>query len=127
MAIVGKKVAVETTDGKSYQGELIGANEQLNLILDNASRSGENVFKIVLNGDFVREIRLLEKPFDLKLLGGRLEKVFPGLVSVREEIGAIIVMDKIKVTEQGVVEGTGLSADRVRSVYDEFVREIKKK
>ena len=126
MAIVGKKVAVEMTDGKSYQGELLGANEKLNLILDNVSRSGENVFKIVLNGDFVREIRLLEKPFDLKLLGGRLEKVFPGLVNVREEIGAIIVMDKIKVTEQGVVEGAGLSADRVRSVYDEFAREIKK-
>jgi hypothetical protein len=35
-------------------------------------------------------------------------------------------MDKIKVTETGVEEGSGLAADRVRVIYDEFMRENRK-
>ena len=41
-------------------------------------------------------------------------------------MGAIIVMDKIKVTQTGIEEGSGLAADRVKAIYDEFVRETKK-
>jgi hypothetical protein len=35
-------------------------------------------------------------------------------------------MDKIKVTQSGVEEGAGLAADRVRSIYDEFMKETKR-
>jgi hypothetical protein len=35
-------------------------------------------------------------------------------------------MDKIKVTEHGIEEGTGLAADRVKAIYEEFMREFKK-
>lgn len=117
---------VETSDGKKYQGELLGINDKLSLVLNQAGEAGENVFRVVLNGDFVKELKLIEKPFDLRALGERLEKVFPGLVVVRDEIGAVIVMDKIKITEQGVVEGAGLSADRAKAVYEEFSRTPKK-
>jgi hypothetical protein len=41
-------------------------------------------------------------------------------------VGAIIVMDKIKVTQGGIQEGTGLAAERVKSIFDEFIRETKK-
>ena len=75
---------------------------------------------------YLKEIALLEKPFDLRLLAERIERVFPGMVKLREDIGAIIVMDKIKVTESGVVEGTGPSADRVRSIYEDYISELKK-
>jgi len=51
--------------------------------------------------------------------------VNPSLVVVREDLGVIMVMDKIKVTEKGV-EGTGLAADKARTIYDEYVRETKK-
>jgi hypothetical protein len=47
-------------------------------------------------------------------------------VKIREDVGAIIVMDKIKVTQGGVEEGSGLAADRVRSIYDEFMKETRK-
>lgn len=117
---------METSDGRNYQGDLLGVDESLNLILDHVTGAGENVFKVVLNGDYVKELRLVEKPFDLKALADRLSRVFPGLVRLREDIGAILVMEKIKVTEQGVVEGTGLAAERVKSVYEEFMREVKK-
>jgi hypothetical protein len=35
-------------------------------------------------------------------------------------------MDKIKVTQTGIEEGSGLAADRVRAIYDEFMRDTKK-
>lgn len=122
ISIVGKRVDVETSEGKKYQGNLLGVDEKMDIILDNITGAGENVFKIIINGNFVKEIRLLEQPFELKLLAERLSRVFPGLVKVREEIGAIIVMDKIKVTENGVADGGGLAAERVKAVYNEFIK-----
>jgi|ERR1051326_707516 small nuclear ribonucleoprotein (snRNP)-like protein len=121
---LGKKVSVETSDQKVYSGTLSGIDEKLDVVLDNIE--GHAILKLILNGAFVKEIRLMEKPFDFKALAERLARVFPGLVKIREDVGAIIVMDKIKVTQLGVEEGSGLAADRVRAVYDEFMRDSKK-
>ena len=126
MAIIGKKVIVGTSNGKEYQGDLVGIDEKMNIILDKVTGADRNVFKVILNGDYIKEIRLIERPFDLKALADRLGRVFPGLIRLHEDIGTIMVMEKIKVTEQGVVEGTGLAAERVKSVYEEFIREGKK-
>ena len=123
--MIGRRVGVETADGKSYQGDLVGLDEKLNMILGNVTGMGDTTFKLILNGGFVKEIRLIEKPFDLRALSERLGRVFPGLIKVREDISAIIVMDKIKVTEKGVTEGSGLSADKAKAIYDEFVRQAK--
>lgn len=125
VGMIGRRVGIETSDGKTYEGDLVGVDEKLDVILSNVIGGKGNVFKLVLNGAYVKEVRLLEKPFDLRALSERLGRVFPGLVKIREDIGAIIVMDKIKVTEMGVVEGSGLSAERVKSIYDEFLREKK--
>ena len=119
-----KKVSIETSDKKTYGGTLIGINEKLDVILTDLDASG--IIKIIVNGSFVKEIRLMEKPFDLKALAERFSRVFPGLIKVREDVGAIIVMDKIKVTQNGIEEGTGLAADRIKAIYDEFIRETKK-
>ncbi len=124
-SFVGKSVSVVTADGKEYAGTLTGVDEDLSVILDHLSGAGDNVFKMAINGSNVREIRLTAKPYDFKALGERLNRSFPGLVQVREDIGVIIVMDKIKVTDKGV-EGTGLAADKARTIYDEYVRENKK-
>jgi small nuclear ribonucleoprotein (snRNP)-like protein len=119
----GRKVQVETIDGKKYEGVLLGISENLTLVL---SGYEGGMFKLALNGSQIKEIKLVEKPFDLKTLAEAINKVFPGLVRLREDIGAIIVMDKIKVTESGVVEGTGPSADRIRQVYDAYLSTLKK-
>jgi small nuclear ribonucleoprotein (snRNP)-like protein len=121
---LGKKVSVETSDQRSYKGTLTGIDERLDLILNDIEGTG--ILKMMINGAYVKEIKLMEKPFDFKALSERLSKVFPGLVKIREDVGAIIVMDKIKVTETGVEEGSGLAADRVRVIYDEFIRENRK-
>jgi small nuclear ribonucleoprotein (snRNP)-like protein len=124
LQFVGKKVSIETTYEKNYSGILTAIDEKLDTVLDNVERDG--ILRIILNGTFVKEIKLLEKPFDLKGLADRLSRVFPGLVKIRDDVNAIIVMDKIKVTEHGIEEGTGLAADRVKSIYEEFMREFKK-
>ena len=128
--LIGSFVSVVTSNGNKYKGKLIGITENLNLVLDNIESKEENkeekVYKIVLNGDFVSEIGLLSEPFNLKALGERLEKVFPGLVKIHEDIKAIIVMDKIKVTDKGLTEGIGLAAERVRAVYEEFIKDTNK-
>src|SRR5919197_4519814 len=124
LQFLAKKVSVETSDQKIYNGTLTGIDEKLNVVLDNVNVEG--ILKLILNGSFVKEIKLMEKPFDFRALSDRLARVFPGLVKIREDVGAIIVMDKIKVTQAGVEEGVGLAADRVRAIYDEFMRETKK-
>jgi alpha-amylase/alpha-mannosidase (GH57 family) len=51
--------------------------------------------------------------------------VFPRLVKLYEDKGFIWVMEKVKVTEKGVIEGTGPAAERVQKVYEQFLSEIK--
>lgn len=115
---VGRRVSVETSEGRIYRGILTSIDESLNLILENTD---DNIDKLIINGNFVKEIKLA-RPFDVKSFVEKLNVVFPGLVKVVEN--TIIVMDKIIVTEKGV-EGSGLAADRVRTIYQQFVKESK--
>ncbi|HEY7506900.1 MAG TPA: Lsm family RNA-binding protein [Nitrososphaera sp.] len=124
LQFLGKKVSIETSDNKAYNGTLAGIDERLDVVLDHVE--GHGILKLIVNGSYVKEIRLLERPFDFKALAERIARVFPGLVKIREDVGAIIVMDKIKVTQAGIEEGAGLAADRVRQIYDEFMRETRK-
>jgi len=125
--LIDKTVMVMTVDGKSYTGSLAGINpDNLSLCLAEAKDDkGRVIHRVFLNGNVVAQILAIEKPFDLKALAERLEKVFPTLVKLYEDKGFIWVMDKIKVTEKGVIEGTGPAAERVQRVYDQFFSEIK--
>ncbi len=116
-----------TTDGKSYSGTLVGINpDDMSLCLSEAKdEKGEKLHRVVLNGDAVAKIFAVEKPFDLKALADRLEKVFPTMVKLYEDKGFIWVMEKVKVTDKGVTEGTGPAAERVQKVYEQFLSEIK--
>ena len=126
-ALLERMVVVLTNDGKKYTGTLVGINpETLSLFLSDAKNDKGQVFdRVVLNGNIVAEILAIEKPFDLKALADRLEKVFPTMVKLYEDKGFIWVMDKIKVTEKGVVEGSGPAAERVQKVYEQFISEMK--
>ncbi|MGQ9459601.1 MAG: Lsm family RNA-binding protein [Candidatus Bathyarchaeaceae archaeon] len=127
-ALLDKTVMVVTMDGKNYTGTLAGINpETLSLCLSDAKDDkGTVLHRIVLNGSAIAQIFTVEKPFDLKALSERLEKVFPTMVRLYEDKGFIWVMDKIKVTEKGV-EGTGPAAERVQKVYDLFISETRPK
>jgi len=126
-ALADKTVAVVTTNGKTFNGTLIGINpDNLSLTLtDVKDESGRLLNRLVLNGSSVMSIASADKPFDLKSLANRLEKVFPTMVKLYEDQGFIWVMDKVKLTEKGVVEGSGPAADRVSKVYQQFMSEAK--
>ena len=83
--LIGNFVLIVTSNGNKYKGKLVGITENLNLILENIENNEDKLYKIVLNGNFVSEIGLLSEPFNLKALGERLEKVFPGLVKIHED------------------------------------------
>jgi small nuclear ribonucleoprotein (snRNP)-like protein len=126
-ALVDKTVSVFTTTGKTFTGTLIGINQDnMSLCLTEAKdETGQAAHRVFLNGNIVAQILSAEKPYDLKALAGRLEKVFPTMVKLYEDKGFIWVMDKVKLTEKGVVEGSGPAAERVQRVYEQFMTEVK--
>ena len=126
-SLVDKMVSVITVDGKTYTGTLVGIDPRsLTLCLTDAEASdGQHFPKIVLSGSRVAEIFTTEKPFNLKGLAERLERFFPRMVRLYEKEGFIWVMDRIKVTRDGVVEGSGPAAERVQRIYQQFIEESK--
>jgi len=126
-ALVDKTVIVATTTGKTFNGTLIGINtDTLSLCLAEAKdEEGKTLHRVFLNGNVVAQILSVEKPFDIKALADRLEKVFPTMVRLYEDKGFIWVMERVKVTEKGVVEGSGPAAERVQKVYEQFISEMK--
>jgi len=123
--LLQRDVIVRTTDGRTFTGILSGVSAgTLSICLTNArDNSGKMIHKLFLNGRSVVEISCVERPFGLRNLAERLERVFPRMVKVIEEAGVIVVMDKIRVTEKGITEGTGPAAERVQRVYDEFMKD----
>jgi small nuclear ribonucleoprotein (snRNP)-like protein len=128
-ALADRHVIVSTTMGKTFTGTMIGINpDNLSLCLADAKDDeGKLLHRVFLNGNVVAQILSVEKPFDLKALADRLEKVFPTMVKLYEDKGFIWVMDKVKLTEKGVVEGSGPAAERVQKVYEQFMGESKGK
>lgn len=126
-ALADKPVTVQTTTGKKFTGTLLGVNpDNLSLCIAEAKdEAGLVSHRVFLNGSVVAQISSTEKPFDLRALATRLEKVFPTMVKLYEEKGFIWVMDKVKLTEKGVTEGSGPAAERVQRVYDQFMSEAK--
>jgi hypothetical protein len=47
------------------------------------------------------------------------------MIKLYEDQGLIWVMDKVKVTDRGVTDGSGPAAERVQKVYLQFISETK--
>ena len=122
--LLQKGVTVSTSDGKNYTGILSGVDSHsLNVCLSAAKdETGKVYHKLFLSGSSVTQIFSSEKPFDLQALADRLDRVFPRMVKVSEGAGIIVVMDRIRVSEKGILEGRGPAAERVQKVYEEFIR-----
>ena len=123
--LLQRNVSILTSAGKTFTGTLSGIDtDTLSLCLTNAKDDkGSGMHKVFLNGDTIMQISSFEKPFDLPSLGEHLERVFPRMVRVMEDAGVIVVMDRIRVSEKGIIEGSGPAAERVQKVYEEFIRE----
>lgn len=125
--LINRVVQVEDTKGRVIEGKLLGFDTNtLSLCLsDVRGERGESLHRVFIYGSTISRILASERPFNLEGLAERLERVFPNMVRLFPEAGVIVVMDKIRVDESGVVEGSGPAAERVRRVYEEFVREMR--
>jgi small nuclear ribonucleoprotein (snRNP)-like protein len=126
--LLQKPIVVETNGGKRYAGILSGVDtDTLTVcISDCTDESGKTVHKLFITGRSIAQMYSVEKPFALQSLADRLERVFPRMVRVVEGAGVIVVMDKIRLGEKGIIEGSGPAAERVQKVYEEFMREQSK-
>ncbi len=125
--LIQREVYVVTTDGRIFTGTLSGFHvETMSVsLVDARDDKGKNLYRLFLNGAVIAQLYAVEKPFDLKGLAARLERVFPKLVRLYEDQGVVVVMDRIRVTEKGIVEGSGPAAERVQRVVEEFIREAR--
>lgn len=126
--LLQKPIVVETNGGKRYTGILSGVDtDTLTVcISDCTDESGKTVHRLFITGRSIAQMYSVEKPFALQSLADRLERVFPRMVRVVEGAGVIVVMDKIRLGEKGIIEGSGPAAERVQRVYEEFMKEQSK-
>ena len=123
--LIAKPVRVEDTDGKVFDGILLGyeSNTMSVCLGDVAGEQGTKIHRVFVYGPTIAKVSATERPFNLEGLAERLERVFPNMVRIYSDAGIIVVMDKIRVNETGVVEGTGPAADRVRDIHQRFISE----
>lgn len=123
--LIEKPVRIESNDGNSYDGVLMGYDVgSLSVVLgDVAGDQGTKIHRIFIYGSTIKKISASERPFNLEGLVERIERVFPNMTRVFYDAGVIVVMDKIRVNESGVIEGSGPAADRVRDIHQRFVNE----
>ncbi len=125
--LLRRNVTVITSDGRAFNGNLEGYNpDTMSICLTNVKdEKGKEVPTMFFGGNTVSQVFVSERPFNLKGLSERLEKVFPKMVRFYEDAGVIVVMDRIRVGPNGILEGSGPMAERVQRVFDEFMRESK--
>jgi len=123
--LIEKSVRVEGTEGKVYDGVLLGydGNTMSVVLGDVTGDQGTKIHRIFVCGPTIARISAAERPFNLEGLSQRLERVFPNMVRIFHDAGVIVVMDKIRVNEKGVIEGSGPAADRVRDIHQRFLNE----
>lgn len=124
-SLVGKKVRVRLSSGAHFEGVVAALNPaDYSLWLAEARKlDGEFYEKVFISGKSVEYLLILEAGPDLSKLAERLSRVFPNMVRYVKEADVILVMDRIRVTRDGVVEGTGPAAERVKKVYEEWLSE----
>jgi len=123
--LVGKPVVVEDAAGKNYEGTLLGYDSQsMSVALGNVKGTQGTLYhRLSLTGNNIARIMATDTPFNLDGLKERLDRVFPNMVQTFPEAGVLVVMNKIRVNETGVIEGTGPAASRVQDIYNRFIQE----
>jgi len=123
--LVGKKVRVMLSSGACFEGMVIALNpSDYSLWLGEArEKNGEFYDRVFISGKSMEYLMVLEAGPDLSKLAERLNRVFPNMVRYIKEADVILVMDRIRVTKDGIVEGTGPAAERVKKVYEEWLSE----
>jgi len=127
--MLDKLIRVSTSSGQSFEGKLTAYSptDYGLWLLEAQDKEGILHPKIFISGAIVSTIELLEKGLDLEKLADRINRLFPNMVKYVKQANTVVVMDRIRVTADGVVEGTGPAAEKVQKIYEEFVSDEAKK
>jgi len=126
-SLLNREVIIEFKDGSRLRGILRAVDPStLNIVIGETIIGKDKYKAIVYSGDYIKAIYVKERYIDLSELRRRLERVFPRMVEYRVSDKSLIVMNKIKVTEEGVYGEPGPVYNRVKRVYDEYIEEIRK-
>lgn len=129
--LVDKKVFVRLVDGKIYRGVLLGIDQpSLNIVLGEADSEGKRFFRVVISGTRISEIVVEEVPlFDpeefFNIVVQRLN-INPANVKIYRESGLVVILDRYKVSENGV-EGSGALANKIFDIWQEYIESKKMK
>ncbi|KXH76457.1 MAG: hypothetical protein AM326_07060 [Candidatus Thorarchaeota archaeon SMTZ-45] len=124
-AVVGATVEVVINTGKTYAGTLKGIDQNsLSIVLSDVVADGEtNIPKIFIYGSSIVTFSVAEREISLEGLAKELEKTFPpGGVQFYPDTGIILVMNKIRISKDGI-EGSGPLYERVAVIADDWLKE----
>jgi small nuclear ribonucleoprotein (snRNP)-like protein len=124
-AVVGATVEVVINTGKTYAGTLKGIDQNsLSIVLSDVVTEGEtHIPKIFIYGSSIVSFSVAEKEISLEGLAKELEKTFPpGGVQFYPDTGIILVMNKIRISKDGI-EGSGPLYERVAVIADDWLKE----
>ncbi len=124
--LLNEDVVVEISGGERITGRLKAFDPRtLSIVLEDVIIGEESYRKVIISGDRISRIFLREKRIDMEKLKEAIEKFFPKLVEYRKDIGVILVMNRIKVTDRGVEGPPGPATERVKKIFEDFVKGYK--
>ncbi|MHA1965315.1 MAG: Lsm family RNA-binding protein [Candidatus Thorarchaeota archaeon] len=124
-AVVGATVEVVINTGKTYSGTLKGIDQNsLSIVLSDVVADDEtSIPKIFIYGGSIVTFSVAEREISLEGLVKELEKTFPpGGVQFYPDTGIILVMNKIRISKDGI-EGSGPLYERVAVIADDWLKE----
>jgi small nuclear ribonucleoprotein (snRNP)-like protein len=124
-AVVGATVEVVINTGKTYAGTLKGIDQNtLSIVLSDVVVDGEtSIPKIFIYGSSIISFSVAEREISLEGLAKELERTFPpGGVQFYPDTGIILVMNKIRISKDGI-EGSGPLYERVAVIADDWLKE----
>ena len=124
-AVVGATVEVVINNGKIYTGTLKGIDQtSLSIVLSDVVADGEtSIPKIFIYGSSIVSFSVAEREISLEGLAKELENTFPpGGVQFYPDTGIILVMNKIRISKDGI-EGSGPLYERVAVIADDWLKE----
>jgi len=125
-SMIDKKIRVVLSDGRYYEGILIGFDHPgLNILLRAAvDEKGNRIPRVMIKGERVSEIIIAEEPLfnpeEFREWILREMKIPEHMVKVIPEARVVEVQGRYRVGEDGVV-GSGPIAETLHSIYKKYM------
>ncbi|AAY80044.1 Lsm family RNA-binding protein [Sulfolobus acidocaldarius] len=130
-SLLDKTIIVKLNNNKVYSGVLSSFEVSPFMVsLLNAKDNDNNMYyKVIINGNMITEILVKSAPlFDPREFADVITKELnlrTTDIKVYEEAGVVTILDRVKVTENGV-EGSGPLAQKVYDIFNSYIDKKKK-